>query len=111
MKYLLLVCHRPEQLDEAIAEVEKDDGRWAKEMTDRGVRRAGQALRPASEATTVRVRDGRPLLTDGPFAETKETIAGFDIIDCADLDEAIEIAVKHPCATVGSIELRPYWEE
>jgi hypothetical protein len=56
------------------------------------------------------VGDERQLLTDGPFAETKEGIAGFDIIECANLDEAIEIASKHPCAAVGSIELRPFCE-
>jgi hypothetical protein len=109
MKYMMFICHEPEQLDEAVASVEKDGGRWLDEMVGRGVRLEGNALRPAGEATTVRVRDGRPLLTDGPFAETKEGIAGFDIIECANLDEAIEIASKHPCATVGSIELRPYW--
>jgi hypothetical protein len=111
MKYIMFICHEPDRLEAAIAEVERDAGGWEKEMADRGIRVAGQPLRPAAEATTVRVREGSALLTDGPFAETKETIAGFDLIDCANLDEAIEVARRHPCATVGSIELRPYWEE
>ena len=71
--------------------------RW----TRRGVRLQGDRLRPASDATTVRVRDGEVLIVDGPFAETKEQIAGFDILECADLDEAIEVAAKHPVARFG----------
>ena len=57
----------------------------------------------------MRVRDGKLLLTDGPFIESKELIAGFDIIDCADLDEAIEVASKHPMAKFGMVEVRPFW--
>jgi hypothetical protein len=110
MKYMMFICHEPERLDEAVAQVEKDGGAWLEEMVGRGVRLDGNALRPPGEATTVRLRGGRPLLTDGPFAESKEAIAGFDIIECADLDEAIEIATRHPCASVGSIELRPFWQ-
>ena len=63
-----------------------------------------------SDASTVRVRDGEVLVADGPFAETKEQIAGFYIIDCADLDEAIEIAARNPGARHGTIEVRPVWE-
>ena len=70
----------------------------------------GAGLRPPSEATTVRVRHDELLLTDGPFAETKEQIGGFVLIDCADLDEAIEIAAKHPVAGYGTIEIRPVLE-
>ena len=110
MKYMMFICHEPDRLEEAVAQVEKDGGAWLNEMVGRGVRLEGHALRPPSEATTVRVRGGDQLLTDGPFAESKEAIAGFDIIDCADLDEAIEIATRHPCASVGSIELRPFWQ-
>ena len=110
MKYMMFICHEPERLEEAAALVEKDDGAWLDEMVGRGIRLDGNALRPPNEATTVRVRGGKPLLTDGPFTESKEAIAGFDIIDCADLDEAIEIATRHPCAAAGSIELRPFWQ-
>ena len=68
----------------------------------------GEGLEPTSSATTVRVRDGERVLSDGPFAETKELIVGFDLLECADLDEAIEIARAHPMAWVGRIELRPF---
>ena len=57
----------------------------------------------------MRLRDGEVLLTDGPFAETKEQILGFDVIECADLDEALEIAAKHPVAKYGMVEVRPFW--
>jgi len=79
-------------------------------MERRGVRVLGQRLRSVSDSTTVRVREGEVLVSDGPFAETKEQIGGFDILDCADLDEAIEVASKHPAASFGTLELRPFWE-
>ena len=60
-------------------------------------------------AATVRVRDGETLVTDGPFAETKEFVAGFDVLECADLDEAIEVAAKHPSSWFQAIEIRPFW--
>jgi hypothetical protein len=90
MKYLLMIC-----------------GGWSEEMEQRGVVRGGAGLAPPNDATTVRVRDDNLLLTDGPFAETKEMIGGFVLIECADLDEAIEIAAKHPAAGYGTIEIRP----
>ena len=70
----------------------------------------GERLRPTSDATTVRVRNGEVLATDGPFAETKEQLAGYFVVDCKDLDEAIEVAAKIPGARDGSIEVRPIWE-
>jgi hypothetical protein len=70
----------------------------------------GERLRPTADATTVRVQNGEVLTSDGPFAETKEQIGGFYLIDCKDLDEAIEIAAKIPGAKHGSIEVRPIWE-
>ncbi len=82
---------------------------WAEEMDGRGVRILGDRTRPASDATTVRIRNGRLLVTDGPFVETKEYIAGFDVLECADLDEAIAVAAKHPMARAGALELRPFW--
>ena len=68
---------------------------------------AGEALQPVATATTLRVRDGRVTITDGPFAETKEQLAGFYLIDARDLDEALQLAAKIPPARVGSIEVRP----
>ncbi len=78
-------------------------------MTRRGVRLTGDRVRAASDATTVRVRGDETLVTDGPFAETKEQMGGFDIVECADLDEAIEVAAKHPMARLGMVEVRPFW--
>ncbi|WP_329129869.1 YciI family protein [Streptomyces sp. NBC_01476] len=109
MKYLLLICSEGEGYD--ATEQELDAGPWVEEMDGRGVRLTGNRTRPAADATTVRVRDGAQLVTDGPYAETKEQMAGFDIIDCADLDEAIEIASKHPVARYGMIEIRPFWTD
>jgi hypothetical protein len=114
VKYIMLVCHEESLFEEEPTEAEAaaDDEAittWVDEMDGRGVRLQGDRLRPPSEATTVRVRDGEVLLGDGPFAETKEVIAGFDLIECANLDEAIEVASKHPSAKVGTIEVRPFW--
>jgi hypothetical protein len=109
MKYLLLICSDGEGFD--ATEQELDARPWVEEMEARGVRLTGNRTRPASDATTVRVRDGARLVTDGPYAETKEQMGGFDIIDCADLDEAIEIASKHPVARYGMVEVRPFWTE
>ena len=80
---------------------------WLDEMLARGVTLHGDRLRDACDATTVQVRDRELLVSDGPFAETKEQIAGYDVIECTDLDEAIEIAAKHPTAWLGTIEVRP----
>ena len=114
MKYLLMIC-RDESYELSPHEQADEDSStqaWVEEMNGRGVRRFGEGLRPVSDATTVRVRDGEVLVADGPFAETKEQIAGFDVIECADLDEAIEVASKHPVARYGgTIEVRPFWTD
>jgi hypothetical protein len=119
MKYMLLVCAEPVPEDHAAqtadlteaGSAEEAPMPWAEEMDARGIRLLGHRLRPPSTATTVRLRDGAVLLGDGPFAETKEVIAGFDILDCADLDEAIEVASRHPVAAFGTMELRPLWDQ
>ena len=112
MRYLMLVC-TDDSFDAArAAELEGEDAPaedWVEEMDRRGVRLIGERTRPASDATTVRIRDGKLLVTDGPYAETKEHIAGFDVLECRDLDEAIEVAAKHPMARAGLLELRPFW--
>ncbi len=82
---------------------------WIEEMVGRGVLVHGDRLRPTADATSVRVTNGDIVVVDGPFAETKEQITGYDLIECADLDEAIEIAAKHPTTTIGAIEVRPLW--
>ena len=104
MQYALLIAGDREPTPEQLA---LGCGGWSEEMAARGVVRGGAGLRPPTESTTVRVRDGQVLLTDGPFADTKEQIGGLVLIECADLDEAVEIAAKHPAAGYGMIEIRP----
>jgi hypothetical protein len=86
-----------------------DAAAWAKEMDDRGVRLAGNRVVEAHDSRTVRVRDGQLMVVDGPYVETKEIMGGFDILECADLDEAIAVAAQHPMARIGMIEVRPFW--
>jgi hypothetical protein len=115
MQYMLMICgdestpDLEERSERADDEMDPRTVAWAEEMDRRGVRKLGSRLRPTSTATTVRVRDGESLLSDGPFAETKEQILGFDLIECDDIEEAIVVAAKHPWAGVGSIEVRPLW--
>src|SRR5262249_2847202 len=112
MRYMLLICGD----ESALRSIEEDaaPGRsasaWTEEMTGRGVRLEGSRLRTASDASDVRVRDGEATICDGPFAETKEQVAGYDLIECADLDEAIEVAARHPMASYGAVEVRPLFE-
>ena len=82
---------------------------WLRDVESRGASRVGTLLRPPAEAVTVRVRGGQTLRSDGPFAETKEHVAGVEIVECADLDDAIAIASAHPAAGRHPIEIRPFW--
>ncbi|MGW2781158.1 nuclear transport factor 2 family protein [Streptomyces populi] len=108
MKYMLLVCGDDTADASGMAPVEP----WVEELgAERGVRLHGHRLRLPAEAVTVRVRDGEVLRTDGPFAETKEYVAGFDILDCASMEEAVEAAAKHPVATIGAMEVRAFWDD
>jgi len=114
MRYVLLICGDENAMlaaspDDTARMMEGYDA-FGKEMVGRGVLQGGERLRPTSDATTVRVRDGEVLASDGPFAETKEQMGGYFVVDCKDLDEAIEVASKIPAATHGSIEVRPIWE-
>jgi hypothetical protein len=106
MKYMMFVCSDPEpETDESrVPDIEV----WVAENDAAGRRVTGSVLAPPSAATTVRVRGGETMLTDGPFTETKEVIVGFDILECADLDEAIAVAAAHPMAHGGRVELRPF---
>jgi hypothetical protein len=79
---------------------------WSKAMAERGVLLAGMGLRPPKEASTVRVRGGEVLHTDGPFAETKEQMGGVNILECANREEALRMAATHPWAAIGTIEIR-----
>jgi len=121
LRYLMLVCADMRRAmaaaaenggPEPVAEAEPDDGdddidRW---IADAGARRLyGWPLDYPDRAVTVRRVDGRTVTTDGPFAETKEQIAGYDLLECTDLDDALEVAASHPVASGGVIELRPLW--
>ena len=104
MKYMMFVCTdtEPETDESRIPAIHE----WVADNDAHGRRVAGSVLAPPTAATTVRVRGGDLLISDGPFAETKEVIVGFDILECADLDEAIEVARRHPMAYNGRLELR-----
>jgi hypothetical protein len=107
VEYMLFICSDPAAPKYVAAE--DNIGQWSAEMEARGISRHGDRLRPVEDATTVMVRSGQVVVSDGPFAETKDWIAGYDIIACANLDEAIEVASKHPMAKFGKIEIRPVW--
>jgi hypothetical protein len=81
---------------------------WVSEMTARGILLDGARLHPVSDATTVTAREGRSVVLDGPFAETKEQVAGYDVIECADRDEAVAVAAAHPTTYAGGIEVRAF---
>jgi hypothetical protein len=110
MRYLLLIytaeSTEPMANEETAGEIAAYDA-FTNEVKDRGLYEAGEALHPTTSATTVRIRDGQTVTTDGPFAETKEALGGFYMISAKDLDEAIELAAKIPSARHGSIEVRP----
>ena len=104
MKFVMFVCGE-EGLK--LTPEEASPEAWVTETEQRGVRLEGDRLQSVHDATTVR-ESGR-LITDGPFAETREQIGGYDLLECADLQEAVEIAARHPMATFGAIELRQVW--
>jgi hypothetical protein len=105
MKYMMFVCSDTEPDTDPAPE--PDILEWVARNDAAGRRLDGSVLGDAAAATTVRVRDGELLISDGPFAETKELIVGFDLLECVDLDEAIEVARTHPMSRRGRIELRP----
>jgi hypothetical protein len=110
MKFLLL--HYVDETNEMSVEESREDqallAAWLEDTIAHGVNLQGNYLQPSRNAATVHERDGELLVADGPFAETKEQIAGFDIIECADLREAIEVASAHPTTRHGTIEIRPF---
>lgn len=112
MRFLLLIGGEKSAAGPSSKEIcEGADGRaWVEEMKRRGAYSSGDLLRPPDEAATVRVREGQVLVSDGPYAETKEQVGGLTVLECASLDEAIELASTHPSARLGMIEVRPLWE-
>lgn len=111
MKYLLLV-YSDETKAHTMSDSPKDSEclAYAETVQASGAMLAGEALEPVATATTVRVRDGGTTIMDGPFAETREQLAGFYLVDAANLDEALRIAAGIPAARVGSVEVRPVRE-
>jgi hypothetical protein len=119
MKYLMLICWDAERMNaqsepvhtepEPTDTADKEFFRWLEDLQARGIWVAGDQLAPPRMARSVRVRGGKTLVTDGPFAETKEAVGGFDLLECGSLEEAVEIAAGHPAAQTGTIEVRPLW--
>ncbi len=120
MKFLMLVCVEEDRFENEAAAAEaapsdaadtEDSGSfpWLDDVIARGIRLDGDRLRPHREAKTVLVRDGEVLISDGPFAETKEIICGYDVLECANISEAVQVAAAHPVAAFGKIEVRPFW--
>ncbi len=114
MKYLCLVYHEEKILD-ALPKAEldvlvRDSLDLCDELREEGRFIAAEALQSVKTATTVRVRNGRASMTDGPFAETKEQLGGFFFFDAKDLNEALQIAARIPGGRIGNVEVRPIWE-
>ena len=114
MRYLLLIHDEEANFGRMspseMGKLEADYGSFTEEIMKSGTFKDAARLRPVATATTVRVRDGKTLTTDGPFAETKEQLGGYYLIDVKNLDEAIKWAAKIPSARLGSVEVRPIWE-
>ena len=115
MRYMMLIYSREDEnaSPEAMREVAMKHGVLMNDAEQKGIFRAADPLEPSSTATTVRLQDGKVLITDGPFIETKEQLAGYYILDCRDLDEALEWAARIPTSCQGAdghIEVRPIRE-
>jgi hypothetical protein len=114
MKYMLLI-HDDEKAWGALSQAEQqriygEYGQFGQQIKETGNYLAGAQLQPTTTATSVRVRDGKRLVTDGPFAETREQLVGYYLVDAKNLDEAIGIAARIPSARMGTIEVRPVVE-
>ncbi len=114
MKFILLVCWNAANMDAQSepdpADPPDDEGfPWLDDLQARGIWVTGDQLAPPRRARSVRVREGKTVVTDGPFAETKEAVGGFDIVEADSLEEAVEIAAGHPIAQFGTIEVRQFW--
>jgi hypothetical protein len=107
MRFMMFVCSdsAPDDRAEQPGEIEA----WLHDVESRGKRIDGDRLRPVGDAKTVRMRGGKKMVSDGPFAEAREVILGFDILECESMDEAVEIAARHPMARAGRIEVRAFW--
>jgi hypothetical protein len=109
MQYILLIYGNENGAPEADPDVLRRYGAFTEEVRESGKLVGADRLRPTADATTVRIRNGETLVTDGPFAETKEQLGGYYVLECENIDEALEYAAKIPAAENGSIEVRPVW--
>lgn len=114
MKFMMLVCWDAGAMNDQVEpdpaeECEPESFPWLDDVQGRGKWVTGDQLAPPRRGRSVRVRDGQVVVSDGPFAETKEAVGGFDILECDSLEEAVEIAAGHPIAQFGTIEVRPFW--
>jgi hypothetical protein len=113
MQYLLMIYANEQQTsgmeDAAVKTMMDDYGEFTKSIVQTGQLKAADRLRPVSTASTVRVRDGKMTVTDGPFAETREPLGGYYLVEAKNLDEAIALAARIPGAKYGSVEVRPIW--
>jgi hypothetical protein len=110
MQYVLLIySNESDEQNQDGAQLMADYGAFTQGIVQSGAFKSADRLRPVADATTVRVRDGKTLTTDGPFAETREQLGGYYVVEAKDLDEAIAIAAKVPTVKHGSIEVRPVW--
>jgi hypothetical protein len=113
MQYLLMIYRNEDEAGKvdtaANKEIMEEYGAFTQSIIQSGNFKAGDRLQPATTATTVRVRDGKTLTTDGPFAETREQLGGYYLVEARDLDAALAIAARIPGARFGSIEVRPVW--
>ncbi|MDQ2898585.1 MAG: YciI family protein [Acidobacteriota bacterium] len=111
MKYMLLIYSDERALSEAArAECYEESAQFARQLHSNGQYLAASPLQPTSTATSVRMRNGKPLVTDGPFAEAREQLGGYFLVHAKDLDEAIGIAARIPAARFGTVEIRPIVE-
>ena len=111
MKYMLLI-YADEQVrtDFEREQCYKESAQFARELESKGQYIAASPLQPVATATSIRMRDGKPLVTDGPFAETREQLGGYFLVDAKNLDEAIDIAARIPAGQKGTVEIRPVLE-
>lgn len=109
MQFLLIICHGAEfrPTEKLISDILA----WTAEMSGRGIRVYGNPLRPPSDAITVRVRNGKLTRANAPFTDSAEKMCAYELIECGNTEEAIDIASKHPMAKVATIEVRQVWDE
>jgi len=110
MQYMLLIYSNENGAGDGSPEVLERYVAFSQDVRENGKLVTADRLQPTAAATTVRIRNGETLVTDGPFAETKEQLGGYYLLDCENIDEAIAYAAKIPTADYGSIEVRPVWE-